>query len=159
VWISFLFAFVIFRTLWPQPSLTPEEKHLHSENHWFMLSLYGWALVFMLAILVFAQLTGIHARLLLSALFLGLWAWAVRQAIADGVWVTAGALCCLAAPLSFVLPVLFGPNFVIVPLCLIFGAMGFFAKHLLEQIQTWEDDRAQGQAAKIAKNKAALPMA
>jgi hypothetical protein len=133
VWISCLFAFVTLRALWPQPPLTPIEKRLQSKNQW--LTVYGWALVFMFAILVFTQLPGIHARVLLSALFLGLWTWAVSQAIADGVWVTAGALCCLAAPLSFVLPVLFGPNFVIVPLWLVFAATGFLTKHAFAQFK------------------------
>jgi hypothetical protein len=100
-----------------------------------MRTVYGWVLLFMLAILAFTQLTGIHARVLLTALFLGFWAWAVIQALLDGVWVTAGMLCCLIAPLSFVLPVLYGPNFIIVPLCLIFATMGFLTKHLLMQFK------------------------
>jgi hypothetical protein len=95
-----------------------------------MLTVYGWVLGLMLAILVFMQLPGVHATVLLSMLFLGLWVWAMGQAIADGVWVTAGALCCMLATFSFVLPVLYGPDLVIVPLCAIFAAIGFMIKHV-----------------------------
>ena len=129
VWIITLSTFVILRAVWPQlgRALTPEEKQLHGEKHWFI---YGWVLGFMLAILAFTQLPGAHATVLLSALFLGLWVWAMKQAIADGVWVTAGALCCLLATFAFILPVLYGPNLVIVPLCTIFAAIGFMIKHM-----------------------------
>jgi hypothetical protein len=135
VWTIFLITFVILRALWPQPPLTPEEKQLHSESPWFMLTVYGLVLGLMLSILVFTQLPGVHAMVLLSALFLGLWAWAMRQAVADGVWVTAGALCCLLAAFSFVLPVLYGPDLVIVPLCLIVTAIGFMIKHVFAQFK------------------------
>jgi hypothetical protein len=135
VWTIFLFTFVILRVLWHQPPLTPEEKQLHSQSRWFLLTVYGWVLGLTLSILAFTQLSGVHATVLLSALFLGLWAWAMRQAVADGVWVTAGALCCLLAAFSFVLVVLYGPELVIVPFSLIITAIGFMIKHVFAQFK------------------------
>jgi hypothetical protein len=135
VWIIFLFTFVILRALWPQPPLTPEEKQLQGESRWFMLTVFGWMLGLVLSILAFTQLSGVHATVPLSALFLGLWAWAMRQAVAGGVWVTAGVLCCLLAAFSFLLVVLYGPDLVIVPLCLIITAIGFMIKHVFAQFK------------------------
>jgi hypothetical protein len=50
VWTIFLFTFVILRALWHQPPLILEEKQLHSENRWFLLTVYGWVLGLTLSI-------------------------------------------------------------------------------------------------------------